>query len=307
VSKPKVSILIPTYNRENLIKETVESALEQTYDDYEIIIVDNKSTDNTYKIAEEYADKNEKIKAFQNENNLGPVGNWKIALQKSSGEYIKFLWSDDLIDKMFLEKTVPILENNADIGFVYTKTEIFNKNSQKEVYRLGETGKYDSKIFIEGALINKYSVPVSPGCSIFRKKDTFIIDEIPNGFNLDHSRTGAGPDLLMFLEIANKYPYIYFIDEVLSFFRSHNNSFTAMNNLAREYNSAKAYFIDNNKYSYLLEKFNSLILFSEIKSEIKTIFNIKNKLKKYYKTNQSYSLDYLFIIKKVIRKLLNLF
>jgi glycosyltransferase involved in cell wall biosynthesis len=305
VSKPKVSILIPTYNRENLIRETIESALDQTYYDYEIVIVDNKSTDNTYEFVKEYADNNKKIKAFQNKKNLGPVGNWKIALQKASGEYIKFLWSDDLIDNMFLEKTVPILENNDNIGFVYTKTEIFNDKFKKTAYGLGKTGKYNSQTFIEGALIGGYNVPVSPGCAIFRQKDTVIIDNIPNGFNIDHSKTGAGPDLLMFLEIANKYPSFYFIDEVLSFFRSHNESFSIANDLSREYNTAKAYFIDNNGYSNHQKKFNSLIILKELRNNINNIFKLNDILDCYYMTNKNKSLDYIFILNKIKNKFIN--
>ncbi|RCW86921.1 glycosyltransferase involved in cell wall biosynthesis [Halanaerobium sp. DL-01] len=305
MSKPKVSILIPTYNRENLIRETIESALKQTYNDYEIVIVDNKSTDNTYEIIRGYSDNNEKIVGYQNEKNLGPVGNWKIALQKSSGKYVKFLWSDDLIDDKFLEKTVPVLDNKKEVGFVYTKTEIFTKHTQKEAYRLGKTGKYPSKIFVEGALTGKYSVPVSPGCGLFRKKDVVIIDKIPNNFNIDHSRTGAGPDLLMFLEITNKYPYFYFIDDVLSFFRSHNESFSIANDLSREYNTAIAFFIDKNEYKQYQKKFNSLILLKEIRRDPKNIFKLKDIFDCYYTINKNTQWDYFFILNKIKEKFIN--
>jgi len=307
VSKPKVSILIPTYNRENLIRETVESALKQTFDDYEIVIIDNKSTDATYEVVKEYADNNKKIKVFQNEKNLGPVGNWKAALFKSRGKYIKFLWSDDLIDERFLEKTVPVLEKNNDIGFVYTKTEIFSTNYRKEFYKFGETKKYSNNIFIEGALTGKYVVPVSPGCALFRKKDTLIIDNIPNGFDIDHSKTGAGIDLLMFLEIADKYSSFYFINEILSFFRSHEESFTIANDLSREYYTAKAYFLEKYGYWQFKENLNSLIFLKEIKIEASNIFRRKEILNKYFKNNNSYSLSYFFIVRRLLNKVLNKF
>ena len=72
----KVSILIPTYNSEKYIEETIESALVQTYKNFEIIIVDNASNDNTFKIMQEYAKKHDNIKIFKNEENIGPIKNW---------------------------------------------------------------------------------------------------------------------------------------------------------------------------------------------------------------------------------------
>lgn len=67
-----VSILIPVYNRENLIEETVQSALNQTYKNIEIIVVDNQSTDNTWEILQKLASQDERIKIFQNNTNIRP-------------------------------------------------------------------------------------------------------------------------------------------------------------------------------------------------------------------------------------------
>ncbi len=242
---PLVTIIIPTYNRENIISETIECAVNQTYSNIEIIVVDNCSTDNTYEILQGYSNKYSNIKLFQNKTNLGPVRNWEIALSKATGKYTKILWSDDKITKDFVEKTVPILENDSDVGFVYSKTLVFGSNWSKEYYRFSDTGAYPISDFVNAHLGYPISVPVSPGCAIFRTDDLVenLIVDIENPKKLDFSRYGAGNDLLLFLFTAVKYKYFYFIDETLSFFRSHEKSLTISNNLNEYYLYAKHYFI----------------------------------------------------------------
>ena len=84
---PKVSIIIPTYNRENLIGRTIESVLNQTYQGIEIIITDNASIDNTEKVVSKYIEP-EKVLYFKNDKNLGPYPNINNALMNhASGEY----------------------------------------------------------------------------------------------------------------------------------------------------------------------------------------------------------------------------
>lgn len=141
-----VSILIPVCNRENLIKETVQSALSQTYKNIEIIVVDNQSTDNTWEVLKKLASKDERIKIFQNNTNIGPVRNWKRCIDEANGEYGKILWSDNLIANEFLEKTVPYLEDE-NVGFVFTGTEIFVDGMDKKTshYFIGESGIYESE------------------------------------------------------------------------------------------------------------------------------------------------------------------
>ena len=94
MTKPLVSILIPVYNRERLVKKAIESAINQAYKNIEIIAVDNKSTDKTYEVLTEYSKKYSNIKVYQNKENIGPVRNWKKCLEYSSGEFIKILFSE---------------------------------------------------------------------------------------------------------------------------------------------------------------------------------------------------------------------
>lgn len=246
----KVSILIPVYNRENIIAETIQSALDQTYTNIEVVIVDNASSDNTWQVIQSFATQDSRIKAFRNETNLGPVRNWLRCIEEATGEYGKILWSDDLIAPVFIEKTLPLF--NDEVGFVYTATKIFTGSAPetgKRFYDLGKTGLYPSETYIKKAIYNK-SVPVSPGCAIFRmtdiRKNLWL--QIPNKVNSDFSMHAIGNDLLLFLLTSKDYQFFGHVSESLSFFRSHEDSISVSvksGKLLLFYALASAYFIEN--------------------------------------------------------------
>lgn len=253
INFPKVSILIPVYNREKIILETLNSAVNQTYKNTEIIVVDNKSTDNSYKIIKKFAKSHPNVRVYQNEENIGPVRNWRRCLDYATGKYAKILWSDDLIAPDFIEKTLPYLEDHEDVGFVFTGTEIFNDNTgqRNKAYFIGNTGIYDTSKYIESSLLGKpLPVPISPGNAIFRRKDLQknLLINIPNRLGIDFKMYGMGNDVLMFLLTAKDYPKFGFINETLSFFRSHNDSITISESGYKtciRYTTGKAYFVEN--------------------------------------------------------------
>lgn len=303
----KVSILIPVYNRENLIKETVKSALNQTYTNIEIIIVDNKSTDCTWEILQQLASQDRRIKIFQNETNIGPARNWKRCIDEASGEYGKILWSDDLIAPEFVEKTVPFLEDE-DVGFVFTGTEIFIDGTDKKSshYFIGETGIYESEKYINGVLFDG-NYPVSPGCALFRLEDLKqnLLVDVPNNVESDFSMHAIGNDLLIFLLTTYQYNNFAFVNEKLSFFRAHEGSISIQSNdgmLPLHYNLASSYFVENYR-SDLIKKQN-LILWNLLRKYKITAnkFNIF-KILDFYMKNQNCGLDYVFLFKKIAKKM----
>lgn len=242
-----VSILIPVYNRKNIIVETINCAINQTYDNFEVIVCDNKSTDGTWEILKDFSQNDSRIKIYQNEKNIGPVRNWNRCFEEANGSYFKILWSDDIISVDFLEETVPVLEKNKDVGFVFTKTELFFETGIKmEAHRFGKSGIYSGLNFVKAHLLNNKKAPVSPGNALFRSSDVRknIIIDINNPRNLDFSRYGAGNDLLIFLLALENYSSFYFVDKTLSFFRVHSDSFTESNNLDEYYCFAKKYFLE---------------------------------------------------------------
>lgn len=300
-----VSILIPVYNREGLIEETVQSALAQTYKNIEIIVVDNKSTDNTWEVLNSLAKQDDRIKIFQNETNIGPVKNWKRCIDEASGTYGKILWSDDLIAPEFLEKSVPYLEND-DVGFVFTGVEVFDEHIRNDAYIIAKTGIYKSEKYINGLLIeNNY--PVSASCALFRLKDLkrSLVLEIPNNINSDFGMHGIGADALIFLLTATDYKQFAFIADRLSFFRSHSDSISKSSHhckLTILYDIAKAYFVEFHLNNNAMKgKFNALLLIHLLQCK-----NKRENLKKLsdfymYKKISILDINWIYIVKKILK------
>jgi len=113
---PKVTIIIPTYNQVNYIKVTIESALKQSYDNLEIVVVDDNSTDKTGKIAKECASTDSRIKYYCNQENIGRVANYRRALYHyATGEYVVNLDGDDeFFDNTFIAKAIKELEKEEN-------------------------------------------------------------------------------------------------------------------------------------------------------------------------------------------------
>jgi teichuronic acid biosynthesis glycosyltransferase TuaG len=117
---PKVSVIMPCYNNEDFIKEAVLSVIRQSHTDWELIIVDDRSNDETYQIALELMQSDQRIKVLQLEYNSGsPSLPRNKAILNSTGEYISFLDSDDLWLKDKLSSQILFMEKN-DISFTYT-------------------------------------------------------------------------------------------------------------------------------------------------------------------------------------------
>lgn len=128
-----VSIITPTYNSEKYIKETISSVLSQTYQNWEMIIVDDCSTDNTVRIIEEEMEKDSRIRFIQLQKNQGAAVARNTAINYANGRYIAFLDSDDLWEMNKLEVQVSFMNMN-NIPFSYTSYKIINENGE-------ETGK----------------------------------------------------------------------------------------------------------------------------------------------------------------------
>lgn len=130
MSSPKVSVCIPVFNGQEFINEAIDSVLKQSYHDFEIIIVDNKSTDSTFELIKAYTDT--RIKVFQNETNIGMIPNWNKCLEYATGEYIKMLPADDFIYPDCLKIQVEILEGDKEkkISLVSSKRHVINDSGK---------------------------------------------------------------------------------------------------------------------------------------------------------------------------------
>ena len=115
-----------TYNREKLLSRAIDSVINQTYKNWELIICDDCSTDNSYKLLEKYRDKNTNIKIFKNSENLGLTKSLNKLLEKVKGEFIARIDSYDYYHPEKLEKQLLFLEKNKDIDFVGTMGQTIN-------------------------------------------------------------------------------------------------------------------------------------------------------------------------------------
>lgn len=126
-----VSVVIPTFNRANRIIKTIESVLNQTYNNLEIIIIDDNSTDNTYEVIQPYLSEN--IRYYKNEINVGGSKSRNIGVTHCRGDLVAFLDSDDEWLSKKIELQVNKFISNNDIDMIYTKYYLVNENNNKKL------------------------------------------------------------------------------------------------------------------------------------------------------------------------------
>jgi glycosyltransferase involved in cell wall biosynthesis len=113
VKTPEVTVAIPTYNGESYLEECLVSALSQSVSDMEIVVVDDCSTDRTWAVVEAYSKRDERIRAFRNPVRLGLVGNWNRSIRHSTGEWIKFLFQDDVLADTCVEHMLEAVDSGS--------------------------------------------------------------------------------------------------------------------------------------------------------------------------------------------------
>jgi len=206
---PKVSVIIPTYNNANQICEAIDSVLAQTFKDYEIIVVDDGSIDNTKKRIMKYGDK---IK-YLYQRNKGPSGARNKGIIESQGEYIAFLDADDLWLKDFLEKMVKKIEEGHDWVICNATKILFNKdkeiarvNLEDNLSRMNRYGSPVNLVLLEGVL-------GFIGVSLLRKK--YLLE---NNFFFDGKLNGL-EDRDMALRLLFNGCRVAFLNDYLEYYR----------------------------------------------------------------------------------------
>ena len=194
---PKVSVIVPTYNRANRLEGTLRSIVSQTYQDFELIVVDDGSTDNTSKVIESFPS----AQYLPMKKNSGVSKARNIGLACAKGEFICFLDSDDLWKEKKLEIQIHWMESNTDNQVCYTD-EIWVRNGVR-VNQMNKHRKYTGDIFRHCLAL----CIVSPSSVMIRAK---LFSEIGN---FDESLP-ACEDYDLWLRIAVKYAF-HFIEEPL--------------------------------------------------------------------------------------------
>lgn len=125
----KVSVILPTHNRPDLLNRAIDSVIDQTYDNIELLIVDDSSETDTESIVEEYNDC--RIRYFEHEQNQGPAAARNTGIEQATGDYIAFLDDDDEWRHSKLEKQVPLLEKQPpDVGLVYCWMNYYTQSGE---------------------------------------------------------------------------------------------------------------------------------------------------------------------------------
>jgi glycosyltransferase involved in cell wall biosynthesis len=220
--KPKVSICLPNYNLAPYLPEAIESVLRQSYTNFEFIIIDNCSTDNSRDIIQQYAERDPRIRFSVNDHNVGMVNNLNLCLQHAKGDYIKYLLSDDILDSpIALEKMVAVLDADSDIALVATARNVIDDRSiiRQVLSEYRTSSSYVGTDIIQECLIDQKNKIGEPSVVLFRKKNA------GRGFD---SRYRQMVDLEMWFHILEQGNFAY-IDEPLCSFRSHPNQQTHVN------------------------------------------------------------------------------
>lgn len=245
----KVSVLIPVYNMESYIEEAIESVLNQTFDGYEIVIVDNNSTDNTWPILLKY-EAHPKFILIKNERNLGMAQNWNRCLFYARGKYLKVLNADDILEQTALQECVTILDNYPAISLVTSHFKTFGVEN-KEMYSK-HVGQIDGK----QAIVDTIETSNWIGCPtqvMFRRDDLYV-----GYFNIA-STWWSDMDLwYRLLTIGD----LFVIDKILSQNRSHlgqvSHQFADQKSLV-SYNSFYKIMLQYDTYSFCKEVLNNKI------------------------------------------------
>jgi len=178
---PKVSVIIPNYNHAAYLPLRIESVLNQTFTDFEVIILDDCSPDNSIEIIEEYCADDSRIKFYPNKNNSGSTfAQWNKGVGLATGDYIWIAESDDYCEPNLLETLVPLLDENPNVGIAFAQSAIVDEknnliNSFNENYKfIFKSNRWESDFKVNGQyecanyLIFSNTIPNASG-ALFRK------------------------------------------------------------------------------------------------------------------------------------------
>jgi glycosyltransferase involved in cell wall biosynthesis len=215
---PKVSFIVPSYKLAHFLPDCVNSILTQTYGDFEVLIMDDCSPDNTPEVAAGFKDP--RVKYIRNETNLGHIRNYNKGIEISRGRYIWLLSADDCLRRNYvLQKYVELLEKNPQVGYVFCPaiTLMEGKEVGLEVWTAWPGGGDRVLSGREVVRRSAYKCAVCSPAGLVRK-DCYT--RVGGGFPIGLPRTG---DMYLWAVFAMMYDVGYFAEPMV-YYRRHNNS-----------------------------------------------------------------------------------
>jgi glycosyltransferase involved in cell wall biosynthesis len=239
--QPKISVCVPTYNGSKFLEECLDSILSQTFCDFELLIVDDRSSDNTFEIAQKYTASDSRIKVIRNHQNLGLVGNWNRCIEIANGEWIKFVFQDDIIASNCLEKLFiatelgkPIIYCRREFIFEPETDEVMKNNYLNHISTqnpFGDTSDISAQQYAELTLKNIGANLVGEPTSVMFHQSIFY------EFGLFNPHLITICDLEFCTRIAVNTGIVQ-VPEVLAQFRIHGTSTTSFCRDNRNYRAA---------------------------------------------------------------------
>ena len=204
--KPMVSVVMPTYNRADFLPRAVESVLNQTYRDFEFIIIDDGSEDNSWELLKTYAQKDHRIRLLKNKKNRGISYTRNRGNAAARGKYIMIMDSDDISLPQRMEKHVAFMQAHPDV--VLSTSLLKSLQGDKEIFP--PMSKQEAGLIFESVI----------GHGQWVLKRSFLVD---NDIKYDESQISA-EDYDLLRQIAVNRGKIGYIDEILYLYRSHTTN-----------------------------------------------------------------------------------
>ncbi|MFN8595224.1 MAG: glycosyltransferase [Anaerolineae bacterium] len=223
---PRVSVCIPTYNRIAFLPKVIECALNQTFVDLEVLVVDNASTDETAEIVAGYSDA--RVRYIRNDQNLGMVRNWNRCFELARGEYVTIWSDDDQYDAQLVAEQSAVLAASPAVGLVYTAHQVRHVTGELvEVHPFSRSHQWSG---------TRELAYLSRRCYLYSPLLRMDVLRQGGGFNV---QLGYAFDWELWLRCAYQCDVAY-IDRVLITYQLHtqqmsNTSFTARTSLAAEW------------------------------------------------------------------------
>ncbi|NRB59413.1 MAG: glycosyltransferase family 2 protein [Winogradskyella sp.] len=279
---PLVSIIIPTYNRTDYLKLTLESVINQTYPNIEIIVVDDGSTnDNNRVLCNQYA----KVNYYMIKNSGGPATPRNYGFKKSNGQYIAFLDDDDLWQPNKLTEQVKILENNLEFGLVHCYCDVIDKYGKLTGKSIGRPKRLDDKHGdVRYKMIGNWTLKMPT--PLIRRS---VVDSI----GLFNVNIPSALEDVEFWTRCSFYTKFYYLDKSLALYRVHKDNISATKQKYVDLPLHLKQIIDNEIKSENISKTEYKILLNNIcKSQakhiniscLKTFLNL-NKLNPFWMIN----------------------
>lgn len=225
---PKVSVIIPNYNHAAYLPERIESVLNQSFTDFELIILDDKSPDNSREVINSYASLHPNIKTVFNTKNSGSTfAQWNKGAQMATGEYLWFAESDDYCDPALLEKLVPLLDNNPNAGIAYAQTYLVDEESHilnsysKNLEFIYKTNAWEHDFIKPGKEVGKewlyFHNPIPNASGALIRKSVYM------DIGMAETRMKLNGDWFLYAKILT-HSDLAFCAEHLNFFRVHEHT-----------------------------------------------------------------------------------